>query len=361
MSNRIAHIDVARGISINLVAMYHSQISALIPEILGPLSMIRMPLFFFLSGVFFSYAVSPGRFLLRKGEALLKPYFSVLLGLLLFNFILGRDSHWSFWGVVYASGHSISWVQMWFLSHLFVVYTFCYFLFRYTKVDSLRGGIKIASACVILILGAYMLPVVGSFEVDLFPVRSGMVGLPYSIDLIPITCVFFSVGYFLSKFARDSILKLNYLIASLVAFLMVLGASDAHINLNERVFVDPVFAVVGAASGIFIVLQVSIILSKSQIVSKLLSTLGGASLYILIFHFFIANESYRVLIGGFGFGVVFSAVVSFFLCVGIPVLMRFVIERVSIFSLFFLPVRQNSLFIFLRRKFLNRVLVMSSR
>jgi len=50
---RVEHIDIARGISITLVAMFHSHLKFSIPEVIEPMSLFRMPLFLVLSGVFF--------------------------------------------------------------------------------------------------------------------------------------------------------------------------------------------------------------------------------------------------------------------------------------------------------------------
>jgi len=63
MSGRVKHIDIAKGISIFLVALAHSThifaplvSSKLIfyyQAVISPMSLFRLPLFFFLSGYFF--------------------------------------------------------------------------------------------------------------------------------------------------------------------------------------------------------------------------------------------------------------------------------------------------------------------
>ncbi|WP_081365719.1 acyltransferase family protein [Alteromonas mediterranea] len=52
-TDRAKHIDIAKGISITLVVLLHSQLAPYIYFITEPLSLVRMPLFFFLSGFFF--------------------------------------------------------------------------------------------------------------------------------------------------------------------------------------------------------------------------------------------------------------------------------------------------------------------
>ncbi len=53
MKQRVEHLDVAKGITILLVAMFHSNIPSYIPYIIEPLMLIRMPFLFFISGIFF--------------------------------------------------------------------------------------------------------------------------------------------------------------------------------------------------------------------------------------------------------------------------------------------------------------------
>ena len=66
MNRRIELIDIAKGISIILVAFAHSKLRPYLPELNNALSLFRMPLFFFLSGIFFSAAINPDIFLIKK-------------------------------------------------------------------------------------------------------------------------------------------------------------------------------------------------------------------------------------------------------------------------------------------------------
>ncbi len=78
MKDRYLHIDIAKGISICLVAMFHSQLGNYYPSIIDPMGLFRMPLFFLLSGIFFSWNPEPHYFFTKKFDSLLKPYFVVL-------------------------------------------------------------------------------------------------------------------------------------------------------------------------------------------------------------------------------------------------------------------------------------------
>ncbi len=84
MDGRIKHIDIAKGISITLVAIYHSKLSYYFPSIIGPMELFRMPLFFLLSGVFFSWQEKPKKFLIKQKPILKTSYFN--------NHIITSDS-----------------------------------------------------------------------------------------------------------------------------------------------------------------------------------------------------------------------------------------------------------------------------
>jgi fucose 4-O-acetylase-like acetyltransferase len=91
-SQRIDYVDIAKGISIILVALFHSKLKTVIPELIQPMGLFRLPLFFFLAGLFFSAAPSPAVFIGKKADVLLKPYFVTSLGLWLAFTIAGHGN-----------------------------------------------------------------------------------------------------------------------------------------------------------------------------------------------------------------------------------------------------------------------------
>jgi fucose 4-O-acetylase-like acetyltransferase len=81
-----------------------------------------MPLFFILSGVFFSWNLKSSDFLIKKFNTVLKPYALVsfaLLGITALKSpeILGTQLI----GILYGNGETIRCTPMWFLTHLFIV------------------------------------------------------------------------------------------------------------------------------------------------------------------------------------------------------------------------------------------------
>lgn len=83
--DRIATIDIARGIGILLVVFSHNWIMSLSRELHDIIYSFQMPLFFFLSGIFFRYNRQFLRFSVNKSDRLLKPFYVVLLSLGLLN------------------------------------------------------------------------------------------------------------------------------------------------------------------------------------------------------------------------------------------------------------------------------------
>ena len=63
---RVSLIDTAKGLSILLVALHHSNLKNIFPELIEPMGLFRMPTFFLLSGIFFSFAAPPTKFFLKK-------------------------------------------------------------------------------------------------------------------------------------------------------------------------------------------------------------------------------------------------------------------------------------------------------
>ncbi|MEW8384709.1 MAG: acyltransferase family protein, partial [Candidatus Thiodiazotropha taylori] len=188
MGVRVKHVDIAKGISITLVAMFHTKLRIFVPDIVDPLSLFRLPLFFFLSGIFFSWAAAPGAFVSHKFEALLKPYLVVLLSLFLLGFISGEDdSVERLVGIFYAVGDTIEWIPMWFLPHLFAVFLFAYGLFRWLKFSDWSIGAKALFLLLLLGVGSEFIDAFWYREVNLLGDAYQLPGLPFSIDIVLIT------------------------------------------------------------------------------------------------------------------------------------------------------------------------------
>ena len=195
MKNRIGHVDIAKGISIILVAIFHSELASIYYNVLGPMSLFRMPLFFFLSGVFFSTKANLGAFLRKKSDALLKPYFVTLfLVFLVSGSLHNKFSLSGLIGIFYGTGQTIQWVPLWFLTHLFVVYCFVYFLFKFSGLQKVslhfRYGVVVSLMCI----GVSCIDLFRTFHLPFFGNVAHLSGLPFSLDIVLVTSFFFVLG-----------------------------------------------------------------------------------------------------------------------------------------------------------------------
>ena len=107
-SPRIEFLDLAKGLCIVLVVVYHiNRYYQLDMPAANFFKAFRLPLYFFLSGVFFKSYEGFGGFLRRKTNKLLIPFafwylfFSVLISLVLyhcFGIVLEKAENFSLWG-----------------------------------------------------------------------------------------------------------------------------------------------------------------------------------------------------------------------------------------------------------------------
>src|SRR5215475_6603382 len=136
MSERVRIIDIAKGITIVCVAFTHSHLRNFLPGLNESLALFRMPLFFFLSGIFFNEAIDFAELVLSKTDSLLKPYFVTLGALLLIDIMLGRQFVTELKGILYGNGETIRSMPLWFLTHLWVLFIFSYLIFSITKIQN---------------------------------------------------------------------------------------------------------------------------------------------------------------------------------------------------------------------------------
>ena len=306
-----------------------------------------MPFFFFMSGVFFSYSKSFMPFLLSKADVFLKPYFFVLTLLYVFNVIAyGDGAKLTVWGILYGNASTITWAPMWFLTHLFVLYLFSYVVFVFFRFKQLN----LTVGC-LLLLATFS---VGMFFFDLFwlyPISFGgevflMPGLPFSSDMLLVTAPFFILGGLLRYYIVDFTPDLKVFFVSGFLFVVLCLFADADIEWTSRSIDGPFYMLLGALSGIYIMLSFAFWISRFRFLSGIPLLLGRSSLFILIFHGFflyrltpLFDRLLSAYVGGFG---VIILVLLFSLVV--PMVIRWVVINSNYLSLFFLPVKNNKLF-----------------
>ena len=108
--------------------------------------------------------------------------------------------------------------------------------------------------------------------------------------------------------------------------------TDAYINFNDREYNNPLLSTFAAISGIYVIMSFAYVLTMIRYCSSIFITLGGASLYILIFHEFVGKQAYGLLRLYHPDFVVplLVAFIAFILSLFIPLLIKWIIEKNSV-------------------------------
>jgi fucose 4-O-acetylase-like acetyltransferase len=337
-------VDVAKGMSILLVAFQHSQIALICKDVSAAMGLFRMPLFFFLSGVFFSAVRSPKPFFFHKTDALLKPYFATLGILLLTTILLGRDGAVEeAVGIFYGTGLSVRWAPMWFLPHLWVLFMGSYFLVRLLYLDQWSAWFRFALVTGLIGLGVICLQLLHESSFTLFGEQAGFLGLPFSIDFIFISMAFFLSGHFLNRQVKVFTPRPTLLFLIVGIYFSIVIFSQAKLDLNARIYREPVLVTMAAVSGIYLVLSCAYYLSRYPRAKNFFKAFGTASLFILIFHYAIVHKVQWLLDQFFSPDwVVFTGAVAYAASVVLPLYIKVVISKNRLFRLFYFPLDIHS-------------------
>lgn len=284
---RIEYIDIAKGIGIILVVMGHNDFALISPFAHKLIYSFHMPMFFFMSGMFFRPDMPFWTFIKHRYNRILKPFLAILLLIYFASISLSKISlimaSKRLLKAMYANGHYLDWVQLWFLPHLFAVSLFAYFFFKVvnrSRVFQFRWVILV----VLYITGILSMRLFWPFELNLLGKNLTLYGLPFSIDIALVSGFFFIFGYELNKKQNNAFFAnpLTLLISG-IALLLLVWYSPARIDFNTRQFDSLVINTIEAFLGICFVLALSKQLERVSWFSALFSYIGQGSLIILIF------------------------------------------------------------------------------
>src|SRR5215510_11051547 len=79
VAKRVAYVDIAKGIGIILVVMGHNDFALISPFAHKLIYSFHMPMFFFMSGMFFKPDIPFWSFLQSRFKRVLKPFVAMLL------------------------------------------------------------------------------------------------------------------------------------------------------------------------------------------------------------------------------------------------------------------------------------------
>ncbi len=284
---RIDYIDIAKGLGILLVVMGHNDFSLISPFLFKLIYSFHMPMFFFMSGIFFKPDLSFLTLLRRRFDSVLRPYIFIILliffATLSFTKVDFAHSITRLVKALYGNGHYLDWVQLWFLPHLFVVSLFAFLFFKLvlrTGLPWLKWVLLVAAQ----VVGVLSISAFWPFNLELFGRKLEVFGLPFSLDLVLISGFFFILGYELFQnfpaafFKKPQVcLLLGLLLSAFVWFFP--PTIDFNIRQFDSLFLNTLEALLGIAFALSLALQIERI-ARLAVIFKYI---GRASLIILLF------------------------------------------------------------------------------
>lgn len=283
---RIEYIDLVKGVCIILVILLHFDFTTFnFPNSAA----LRMPLYFFLSGMFFKTYGGLGPFWIKKLNNLAIPFLFWLLISFAIIFVEQKLKYHYWFGIenlfLWINTHEIDINgSLWFLMCLFV----CNLIF-FTLQKYLKGYWLTTDILAMAVVGNLM--------------REASIMLPFWIDSACTALPFFYLGYTLkdSRLLKETKGGIKeFIIGALLismAYLIYFLCDDAHFTLRlNTVIGNPLFAYI---NSIFYVLGLVLICKVIKWL-PIVSYFGRFSIIILCSHYLI-----MILIGNF-YTLVFS-------------------------------------------------------
>lgn len=280
VKNRIEYIDLAKGICIILVVFNHIHKTFDAPYMLADcFKMFRMPLYFFLSGLFFKKYEGLVGFIKRKTNKLLIPFFFFFITSLLFVNIIsilsgGKLKLQLLYSFIYPEFFPN--FPIWFLLCLFELNLLFYLIYLISQKFGNYNVLVMTILSVFIGLVGYYL---GHIKLNLYMFTdSAMSALP-----------FFYTGYVTRKYSTilqpNRMDKFNIPISCVLFLITFIFAK--HIDYSTNTFTDVTFLTVYGCglAGVFSV----IFLSKTINYLPYISYLGKYSIILLCTHFIIVT------------------------------------------------------------------------
>lgn len=273
---RIQYIDIAKGIGIMLVVIGHSHIEY------GHylIYMFHMPLFFYLSGIFYKQT-SVCSSIKGKAKKLLVPFAIFLVVLMLFNIF---DKNWG-GRIVLKPPHLRGSVgPLWFLIALFIVSVGYNFLSTISKNKILLITIAI------------------SFFLGYLPDRIGWANYFYLFSSCSVG-VFYCLGDLYGR--RKTIDKkissatLTILCGILFCLIYLIGYKMMHLRISDLFnnchSENYIIWILGSLSGIGMIVGLSKTIEGNNFVANTFAYLGERSLYIFAFHLPVITVMHNII------------------------------------------------------------------
>ena len=325
-SRRIKYIDITKGIGILLVALAHADISLFSPYLHRFIYAFHMPLFFFLSGYFFKPEISFRTLLKRRFNSILKPYFITIaiiyIASLSFTSMRFVNAFGRILRSLYATGHYLDWVQLWFLPSLFVTSLFAFLLYRTVLIRVRNRYVRWLILLGVQAIAVATLGLFYPFPISLSGKEYELYGLPFSLDLVLLSGFFYILGNEIRHVTSEKTFSNIWILLVTGSGLIVTTLYfQQRSDFNTRVFESFPINTVEAILGILFALAVSKqIEMRTTWLASALKYIGQASLFILIFHVPIQEYWAPKLLfvtDQLVFSILAAFVISILICLGI--------------------------------------------
>lgn len=286
MKYRDTTVDVAKGLGIFLVVLGHVPIPMWLAT---PIYMFHMPLFFFLSGMFFHLEEKLGYGIYKKARTLIVPY--------LFFAVCGNGSNMLRDLMVYHTTHGKSIFSLfngaasplWFLICLFG----CYLLTAITSCLSHPWKWKGVVVCSLFWGGIGMVLCSRCINLPLWGTQVLLMQFYYILGYMARNAKWGKISVYHKIFHARKIVT----ILAFVGFVVCCFCFSIRPNVSTLDFYHPLAFLVGSCLGIFLCLKVSKKINEAKCwLGTKLQQMGNQSLFILGFHFFIIFHLYFLFI-----------------------------------------------------------------
>jgi fucose 4-O-acetylase-like acetyltransferase len=344
---RLNHLDVARAVCIVLVVVGHSEIGKHHPHVNEVLASFRMPLFLIISGTFFQPQRGLRDILNRKTDSLLKPYLSLaLLYAPVYFLTIGRNDDALSYLLDVMSFNGVAmpgWLfPLWFLTLLWALHMGGALFVRLTRFDHLPKGGQLLWVVLLLWSGHVCLNALWMRPVQLGDISWHLQGLPFNLDLWPLTAAFFFMGYTLKHEIRRLVPSWQLVCAAALLFVTVHTLYQPSVSLLHRRYTDFAVNAAAAFSGTLVLIGLSHAIARLRLATQGLAYLGRLSLYILMFHAPVVSLSGKFLAARLPGYPIVTECAAVLMGLGVSVLLGRLIESTPVIRPFFEPMQPTS-------------------
>ncbi|MEH7250766.1 acyltransferase [Neobacillus niacini] len=288
-SNRIKWIDTCKGIGIILVIIGHTPID---PTARSIIYAFHMPLFFFISGYFFSEDRYKNlkEITISKFKSLMIPYISFsIISVFLLRFFFDQPIALRVFleQMIISKRNSISYDDpIWFLTSLFTIEILFYLLAKLSKNINIR-------LLIVLLIGLVA-------SIGLKVLAGGNI-LPWSLDQSLYYLIYFGLGYYIKRinFFENNKQKSYVIFLNSILFLLLIPFQEVYYRFwNLLSLPSSLFSFIDAI--IWAVLGISLVIFVSQFLSYVswLNFLGKNSLIFMSLHIPLGFNFYNTFIRG---------------------------------------------------------------